>query len=601
MDELTSTQRELPQPLQMNRRQFLRHSILAGSLAVAGSTLLAACWPFGDDSEDDDDAEELTPTPEAEEDPTPEPTPAPQLVATPTPSATATPEPSPTPEQAPEDPIPGGALTIALPADPISLHPRADELMQNWVVMAQIYDALLEVDHQFEPVPVLAESFEIADDGSSYTFSIVEGVLFHNGEELTADDVAYSHQWMSVPENGGARSFYYERVDSIEATDSTTVVFNMRGPDGTIPRRAASTFIVPAEYHEEFGWEGQSLEPIGTGPFLLDSWVRGVSLSLIKFDEYFGGEPLLNQIRFEVIGEPASRRSALENGSVDIAWDLTLDDNLQLDENPDIESVQVQNLDCTHIALNNQHPVLSERNVRLAMQIAIDRMELVDLIYQGAATEATTYLSPALFYWHNDQFQSGQVLTDRAIELLEEAGWQNGNGNVRERNGEPLRFTCVAPDGNDPRADGARAISEMLSAIGVDMQVETAPLSETLQQMREGQLDAAIFNWTYGGWLGEPDGRTTLLTGAFNNFSQFSSIQVDNVLYQGVSETDPESRRSLYRNLQERIADQSPFLFLVFPNGYYHHSSRVQGIPDSVRWGPRMLRKLSGAWIFDPS
>jgi peptide/nickel transport system substrate-binding protein len=140
----------------------------------------------------------------------------------------------------------------------------------------------------------------------------------------------------------------------------------------------------------------------------------------------------------------------------------------------------------------------------------------------------------------------------------------------------------------------------MLAEIGNDMFVETAPLGETLKQMREGDLDAAIFNWTYGGWLGEPDGRTTLQTGAFNNFSQFSSIQIDNILLQGVTEIDPEQRRTIYNALQERVADQVPFLFLLFPHSYYHFATRVQDVPDSVRWGPRSLRKLSEFWLWDP-
>lgn len=490
-------------------------------------------------------------------------------------------------------------MTIALTADPLSLHPRADEPMNNWVVMTQIHDALLEVNHQFEPVPVLAESYEIAEDGSAYTFNLREGVLFHNGEELTADDVVYTHQWMSNPENGGARSFYYERVDSIEAVDDLTVVFNMTGPDGTVPRRAASTFIVNADYHQEFGWEGQSLEPIGTGPFQLDSWRRDDSLTLVKFDDYFNGEPYLDALEFQVITDNLNRRSSLEDGRVDAVWGLPLDDDLELEADESVQSIDVRNLDCTHVALNTEHPILSDGSVRLAMQLAIDRSELVEIIYQGAATEATSYLSPALFQWHQGQIEGDRAETDRAIELLEEAGWTGDDSGIRERDGESLSFVCTAPEGGDPRADGAEAIAEMLGEIGVEMEVETAPVSEIVDEMRAGELDAAIFNWTYGGWLGEPDGRTTLQTGAFNNFNQFSSAQIDNVLNQAVGETDQEDRRSLYRNLQERIFEQSPFLFLVFPHDYYHFARRIQGLPDSVRWGPRAMRKLATAWIFE--
>jgi peptide/nickel transport system substrate-binding protein len=200
-------------------------------------------------------------------------------------------------------------LTIALPADPFSLHPNADESTTNWMVMTQIYDALIEVDHQFEPVQVLAESFEIAEDGSAYRFAIPENVLFHNGDPLTIDDVVFTHEWMRVPENGAGRSFYYERVESIAAEDETTIVFQMTGPDGTFLHRAASTYIFSAAYHEEFGSEGQSLDPIGTGPFLLDSWTREQSISLQRFEEYYGGEVYLDGVEFVVMPDAGARRS----------------------------------------------------------------------------------------------------------------------------------------------------------------------------------------------------------------------------------------------------------------------------------------------------
>lgn len=581
------------------RRKFLIRSLgIGGAGVVAGLTLLAACWPFGDD-DDDEPEDQPTATPSLDREPTPDATPEPE--PTPTPDATATPEPTPTPEPAPDEPQSGGVLTIALPADPYSLHPNADESETNWMVMSQLYDALMEVDDQFEPVPVLAESFEIADDGRLYRFSIPDSVRFHNGDILTADDVVYTHEWMSVPENGAARSFYYERVDSIDAVDDLTIEFTMSGPDGTFLRRAASTFIVNADYHDEFGQERQSREPVGTGPFALNSWQRGTSLTLLAFSDYYGGAPYLGEIAFQVIPDDDDRRSALEDGSIDVAWDLPIDDDLELDDDDGILSFKVTNLDCTHIALNNQQELLSDRNVRLAMQYAIDRAELVDVIYQGAADEAMSYLSPALFYWHQEMLEPGRQLIDEAIELLEEAGWEEGSDGVRERDGEQLTFSCVAPDGQDPRRDGAEAVAEMLSGIGIEMNVETAPLSETLGEMRAGEIDSAIFNWTYGGWLGEPDGRTTLLTGAFNNFSQFSSVQVDNILFQGIAETDPESRRTVYRSLQERVLDLSPFLVLVFPHDYYHVSLRVQGLPDSVRWGSRVMRKLSACWVYDPN
>jgi peptide/nickel transport system substrate-binding protein len=602
--EFDSDPNAAPEPL-LTRRALLQGSIVVGAVAVGvGGGLLIAGWPLGDDDDDDDDDiaavdddedEELTPEDEEEATPTPEPTPQ----ETPTPEATPTPDPTPTPVPIPDEPVGGGKMVIASSADPWSLHPNADETTANWLVITQIHDALMEVDHDFEVVPRLAERFEAADDASSFGFELRQGVLFHNGEEMTADDVVYTHEWHRDPENGGARSFYYERVESIEAPDEYTVIFRMSAPDATFFRRAASTYILNREYHEQVTADGHSLDPIGTGPFVLRDWIRGESISLESFEDYFDGPPYLDGIQIQIIPDASDRLSSLQDGTVDAVFGLPTSDSLGIVEDGDVTTVEVTDLDCNHIALNNEHPILSDRNVRLAMLYAFERPPLIDAVYQGAATAATSFLSPALTPWHHATIEETTHLPDRAIELLEESGWVEGEDGIRERDGERLSFTCKVPDGGDPRAQGAEMISEMLAEVGIEMNLEEAPTSESLEQMRAGEIDAALFNWTYGGWRGEPDARTTLLTGAFNNFSRFSSAQVDHFLVQGISESDESNRQAIYRQIQDIIADRLPFVYIMFPHSFYHFSPRLQGVPETAGWGSRLFRLTREFWIFE--
>lgn len=579
--------------LRLSRRALLRRSLVLGTGAVVGAGLLGGCWPFADDDGDGDDNDD-DPTPTPNQEPTAEPTPD----ETPTPEPTPTPDPTPTPIPVPDEPQEGGTLVVALPADPFSLHPNADSSVTNWVVISQLHNALMMVDHNFEVQHDLAESVEIAEDGSEYAFSVRQGVLFHNGDEMTIDDVVYTHEWMQEPENGAGRSFYYERVESIEAEDNT-IRFLMGAADATFLRRAATTYIVNAAYHEDAGPEGHSLEPIGTGPFRLVDWNRDQSLTLERFDDYFDSPPHLDGLEFVVVPDAADRTAGVQSGDLDAVFDLEPGDSLDLADTDEVTTVQVDELDCLHIALNNEAPQFSDSRVRLAMLYAIERPPIIESAYQGAATPATSYLSPALEEWHEAMIEGDGHLPDRAVELLEEAGWTEGDDGIRELDGERLSFTCAAPDGGDSRFQAAEMVSEMLAEVGIEMQVEEADLTEVLNEMREGEREAAIFNWIYGGWLGEPDGRTSLQTGAFNNFSQFSNIQVDNLLVQGVGELDAEARQSLYVTIQERVAELVPFVFIAFPHSHYHFSQRVQGVPESALWGNRLFQSLRDFWIFE--
>ncbi len=586
-----------PEPTVSRRALLLAAGIVGLGAVGVGGGLLYANWPLDDDEDDetdDDDPDEPVPaeTPEPEETPTPEQTPTPE----PTPTPDATPTPSPVP--IPDEPVEGGVLSIAIPADPFSLHPNADESTTNWIVMSQIYSSLMAVDHEFEVSPDLTESYEIAEDGSSITFQIREDAVFHNGEALTAHDITYTHAWMRVPEQGAGRSFYYERVEQIDAPDDYTVVFTFSGPDGTFLRRAASTFIVNASHHDEIGSNGYSLEPIGSGPFRLDSWNRDQSLQLERFDAFYGEQPNLDGVQFQIIVDATDRLSAFDAGSVDIIYDLPVNLALEQLESANAQTVEVVNLDCSQIILNTDHPILESANVRRAILYSIDRPALVDAVYDGAATPATSYLSPALEFWHEAMIEADRPLVERASELLQEAGWVDGENGIRERDGERLSFTCAAPE-NDPRLEGAEMISEMLADVGIEMNVDPMAAGAAVEQMRAGELDAALFNWTHGGIHGEPDGRTSLQTGGFNNFSQYSSVQLDNLLNQGIGEVDQESRRAIYRAIQERMASEAPIVFLMFPHSFYHFSVRVQGVPESANWGSRLFRLARELWLFE--
>jgi peptide/nickel transport system substrate-binding protein len=579
------------------RRTLSRRALLFGAARVGGLAsigLLAACSPFGDDDDDDPEVEPTpTPDPDAEDEESPEPTPEPE--PTPTPEATPTPEPTPTPT--PSGPQEGGVLVIAATGDPTSLHPDADADARNWIVSSQIHNALIELDHDFELVPTLATGYEIAEDGSSYRFELEQGVRFHDGAEFTAEDVVYSYQWYKDPENAAASSVNYTRMEAAEAVDPHTVVVRMTAADATFLRWGAAKAILPSEYHERVGAGPYSASPIGTGPFRFADWARGQSITLEAFDDYFEGRPMIDRITFRVLTDQSARAAALRDGEVDAAFDLQLRDALDLTNLAEFTTFALPGLDLNHFPLNNQHPVLSDRAIRRAMMYALDRDRMIDEIYSGAATPATSHLSPVLEQWYEPDVPRYPTDRDRAIEVLEEAGWTVGGDGVREREGTRLSFICTTIAGDERRRRQAEMAREMLADVGIEMQLAESDVPSILEGMRTGELDASLFNWTYGGWNGDPDTRSTLHSGAFNNFHHFHDGRVDARLLNGLTTMEHQARREIYGQIQRIVAEEVPFLFIMFWHGFYHFGPRVGGLPESARWGLRLFRLTREMWV----
>jgi peptide/nickel transport system substrate-binding protein len=371
----------------------------------------------------------------------------------------------------------------------------------------------------------------------------------------------------------------------------------MTAPDATFLRWGAANFILHSDYHASVGEGAYSSSPIGTGPFQLTDWVRGQSLSLAAFEDYFEGRPFLDGITIRVLTEPSARAAALSDGSTDATFQLDLRDALDVAEDPAFTTFEMPGLDCNHFPLNNLHPVLSNRSVRRGMMYALDRERMVDEIYQGAATIATSHLTPALEQWYEPDVPRYSYDVERAVEVLEEGGWTAGGDGIRQREGERLSFTCTTIAGDERRRRQAELAREMFATVGIEMNLEESDVASILDGMRTATLDASLFNWTYGGWNGDPDTRSTLHSGAFNNFSNYYDGRIDARLINGLAEMDQESRRLIYGQIQRIVAEEVPFLYVMFWHVFFHFSGRVGGLPESARFGPRLFRLLREVWL----
>jgi peptide/nickel transport system substrate-binding protein len=586
------------------RRTLLKRSVIAMSVPAFAS-LLAAC---GGDDDDEPEAPASTPTQASvptvvtgRASPTATTAASPGAGATPTAAATAPSAETPTvTTSAAGTPKQGGTLTIQGNQEIASLHPDDAGPTVHWVIVANLHDGLVEVDKDYELQGTLAESYEIADDGITYTFQLKQGVPFHDGEEFTSADVKYTFEWYANPDNAAVTGNNFVSLSGVETPDDYTAIMTLKGTDAAFLVLAGITYILPEHYHSEVGKEGYASAPIGTGPFKLKEWKPAEVTTLEAFDDYFRGRPNIDIYQETNVPEESVRTIALETGeSLNSVWPLTAEDNLRLMEDDRFNVLRAPALSNNHFPIDNTKPAMAEKEVRQAMMFALNRDRMVDDLEKGLAVKATSNLSPGLQFYYEPDVKQYPYDPDQARALLDAAGWVPGSDGVREKNGQRLSFTCTVITGDQRNRGKAEVGQADLAAVGVEMKIEEAPVASILAGFGTGEVEASIFNWTYGGGFGEPDARTSLKTGAARNFSKYSNPRVDELLDQGVATTDPEERKKIYSEIQKIVAEDVPFLFIMFWEWIEVWSKRVKGLPESIVYTGAPYRLINTFWLED--
>jgi peptide/nickel transport system substrate-binding protein len=399
------------------------------------------------------------------------------------------------------EPQQGGTLVLMGHQEIASLSPDDFGPTVHWVMVAQIHNGLVEIDENFEIQPVLAEELpKVSEDGLTYTFKLRSGVKFHDGTEFSSEDVKYTYEWYMDPENAAVNANLFTGVESVEAPDPSTIVVTLKAPNAAFYGQVADTFIVPAKYHAEIGEDAYKGKPIGTGAFKLKEWKAAEYTLVEAFEEHFRGRPHLDAVRMNIVPEPSVRAIGLETGEADSSvWTLLTEDSQRLAEDTaQFKAIVTSALAINHFPLNTKNPKLSDKRVRQAMMHAIDRQAIVDDVFQGAASLAVANLSPGLAEYYNPDVKQYPYDPARAAELLDEAGWTL-NGDVREKDGERLSFVCTTITGDQARRPEAEIVQQSLADVGIEMQIEEAPVATILEKLRAGEMDASLFNWTYGG------------------------------------------------------------------------------------------------------
>ncbi|MFN2200258.1 MAG: ABC transporter substrate-binding protein [Caldilineaceae bacterium] len=504
-------------------------------------------------------------------------------------TACAVPEPAPTqPGALDAEATDSGAeavMTRAMTSEPASLDPYGPASSGLSLVAPYLFDTLVVRDLDNSIQPLLAESWETADDGLSITMHLKPGITFHDGTPLNAEAVKFSFDRFKET---GARSPIYSgiaEIESVEAVDDTTVVFHFAQPTAnffstiTMPYAAV---ISPASIEKmESSGEGY---PIGSGPFILEDWQAGQSLTMRKNPDYAWGSPIvdntgapyLDKLVFKVIPDATTQLAALEAGDVDAIF-VNQPSHLQtLEQDENIEVYETVLNSLIYLGFNFRSPPFDEEPVRYALSHAIDKQQVVDLALGGLGIAAFAPLPPTIMGFDESlkEYELGYD-PDEAIRLLEDAGFERTSDDGWQRDGQELKATLLTST-RPPNGDIATVLQSQIQAIGVPVEIQQLDGKAVMDATAEGAFDLLLWRYDWN----DPDALNIFLSsdriGGTNRVA-YSNPEVDALLEQGARELDDAKRIPLYVEAQKLILEDAPWQPIYNPIDAMAINKRIQG------------------------
>ena len=459
----------------------------------------------------------------------------------------------------------------------------------SFEVMDLNYDLLVDFSEKdSSPVPGLADSWETSEDGLTWTFHLNKQAKWHDGEDVTSEDVAYTFNRI-LEEEQGLFIDYVSQIESIETPDEDTVVFKTKDP--SVQMLSMYVYILPKHIWEDVpAGETKSFEnepAVGTGPFQAVEWRKGQFARLEANPDYFRGAPHIDEIIFQFYDNDDTMVQAFRNGEVDYIQGIPINLFKSLENQEGIETNSAPDPGFTELGFNlyepspevieefdapetsTGHPALLDPTVREAINWAIDEEELTDKILQGEGIPGSTLVPPALAKYHLEIPESERQGFDpeRSKELLAEAGWEdtNNNGTV-DRDGEELELRLFVRSEDKDSVTAGQFIEDWFGEAGIGL--ETKAISDTALTDAIYAADYDMFIW---GWGSDPDPDFILSVLSCDQIMGWSDTFWCNEDYTRMYEEqktqlDLDERAATIKEMQRIAYEQNPYVIFYYDN-----------------------------------
>ncbi|MDI3270658.1 MAG: ABC transporter substrate-binding protein [Bacillota bacterium] len=473
--------------------------------------------------------------------------------------------------------------TIALPQDIITLDPLDTLDAPSITVENALFETLVRRDDTGEIVPSLALSWSTSPDGLTWTFQLQKGVKFHDGSDFTASVVKWQFDRVLFDPDAPVRfrKQWQDVLESVEAPASDQIVFHLRSPNVAFMELVLLSnagFITSKENFDRRGAKEAALHPVGTGPFIFESWTPGQEVVLKKNPDYWGEKAKLDTLIFRPISEANTQVIELETGGIHMATKLNAEDVGRLQSQAQIEILLTPAYRTRYLRLNGTNQLLSDLRLRQAMNYAIDGPTLVASLVGQLGVYNPAAILPRSSWAYPEEVTAYPYDPQKARALLEEAGWMLHDQGVREKDGQPLAITFLAPSGRYAAdKEISEAVKKYLEDVGFQVDVKVLEWATFLEEYRARRFDLVLI----GTDQESPEPALFLnplvQTGGRLNYSDYSDTLVDSWLEAALNTSNRDERKELYKRVLSRVEELAWFIPLYDEVKVAALSSQLKG------------------------
>ncbi|MDX1623090.1 MAG: peptide-binding protein [Gemmatimonadota bacterium] len=454
------------------------------------------------------------------------------------------------------------------------------------VLRQMLFMPLVKLDAEMNFEPHLADSIALSEDGLSITFRLREGVRWHDGEPVTADDVVWSYRTYTNPDLAYANIQYFQFIDRVEALDERTVRFHFTEVHAEPRMDFIEWSPMPKHLLEdvpiaEMKNAAFNREPVGNGPFRFVSWTANQQAVFEANEEFVLGRPHLDRVVFRIIPEQTTELTELLTGNIDMMRGVPPAEAERVKQAENARLLSYPSRSYTFLAWNTEHPLFEDPKVRRALTMGIDRRQVVDALLYGYGRLAIADVMPFQWMFH-EELEPWPHDPDRARTMLEEAGWSDTDGDgVLDKEGRPFRFILETNQGNDLREDILVIVQNDLEEIGVDVQPRLVEWNTLIDRLKQRDFEAAVSGWSVD-FKFDPSEVMACDAGVYN-YPSYCNRMADSLMQQALKTVDRSEALPLWKEYQEIVHEEQPYTFLYYLEERLGVSRRLKGVEADAR------------------
>ncbi len=409
-------------------------------------------------------------------------------------------------------------------------------------VLFNVFEGLVKPDTDGNFVDAVASAHSVSEDGLTYSFTLRDGVKFHNGETVTTDDVLYSFETCAATATNTAVAGALSEIQDITASGDE-ITITLPEANSSFLSTVSSVSIVPADY------AGQATAPVGTGPFKFDSYTPQEKAVFVRNDDYYAGAPALAKVTCKIYEDANALFTALDSGALDLSVHLTMDQVNSLSNGYDVIEGEMNLVQALY--LNNARAPFDDERVRQALCYAIDVDMILDLTADGHGAKLGSSVYPSFKKYYDESLEDAYPYDpDKAMELLEEAGATG------------LSFSIKVPSNYLPHVDTASVIVEQLAAVGINAEIQKVEWNTWLSDVYQGrEFDATVIGFD-AAYLSPDALLQRWVSTDSSNMINYNNADYDAAIEKAQHTTDDEEQVAAYKEAEKILSDTAANVYL---------------------------------------